>query len=110
MRPRGTQIANRAGAAVQQRDQNSWTTLTPDIGVDLKADLRDRRNLTRGLRQIPEAATGTQTARLTIPSADPAGSIGRDQCDDSAGEPDSGWISAAIMPLEPGPNRTSTNW
>ena len=25
------------------------------------------------------------------------------QCDDSAGEPVSGWISAAIMPLEPGP-------
>ena len=25
------------------------------------------------------------------------------QCDESAGEPVSGWISAAIMPLEPGP-------
>jgi len=27
---------------------------------------------------------------------------------DSPGEPFSGWISAAIIPLEPGPNRTST--
>jgi len=33
-----------------------------------------------------------------------------DQCDERPGEPVSGWISAAIMPLEPGPNRTSTNW
>src|SRR5262249_40895294 len=33
-----------------------------------------------------------------------------DQCDDSPGAPVSGWISAAIMPLEPGPNRTSTYW
>ena len=30
------------------------------------------------------------------------------QCDTKPGAPPSGWISAAIMPFEPGPKRTST--
>jgi len=35
--------------------------------------------------------------------ADEAAGALADQCDDSPGAPVSGWISAAIMPLDPGP-------
>src|SRR6516164_9520515 len=53
-------------------------------------------------------ARGRQIGRA--PSADTVFRVRIVQCEERAGEPVSGWISAAIIPLEPGPNRTSTYW
>ena len=56
-------------------------------------------------RKVPERHSQKDSA----PRRDPPGAAGVRfqrscaQCDDSAGDPVSGWISAAIMPLEPGP-------
>jgi hypothetical protein len=60
----------------------------------------DFRGLAK-LFQVPGSITGARKRRNRL--REQAG-----QCEESPGEPVSGWISAAIMPLEPGPNRTST--
>ncbi|MGY3452566.1 hypothetical protein ACVILH_004908 [Bradyrhizobium sp. USDA 4353] len=43
------------------------------------------------------------TTKPRIPGLCDDDAILNPQCEDSAGDPASGWISAAIMPLEPGP-------
>jgi hypothetical protein len=46
---------------------------------------------------------GEHTGVMRGPNSRPRRLRDGAQCDDSPGAPDSGWISAAIKPFEPGP-------
>jgi len=65
---------------------------------------------TRSQRRQQGAPVVSMRARTPIEQANSSQNRVKNacQCDDSADGPVSGWISAAIMPLEPGPKRTRT--